>query len=82
MIKNVWAKEIDDYGGLSRVKVFYTKNEKDQVAVFMNYNLNGGRRFLCIEDNYYPRNRLSKKEQQEIGELLNNEQVIIAKKEQ
>lgn len=55
-----------------RIRLTYIKNNKEQNAIFMNYNKDGGKDYRLVEDNHYPHNRLREKEQQEISYILNN----------
>ena len=38
-LKYVWARTIEPYTFMDRIKVYYTKNDKDQSAIFMNYSM-------------------------------------------
>ena len=76
LLTNIWAKKIEDVGSRRQVKVYYTKNNKDQYAIYRDY---GGDelKFKIIEDNHYSRNGLTKEEQEALGDILNNEECII-----
>ncbi len=63
---------VEPYMEYKRVRICYIKNDKEQNAVFMNYNRDGGKDYRMTEDNHYPHNRLREKEQQEIAYILNN----------
>lgn len=80
-IKYVWGEKTTPYCEFDRVKVYYTKNDKDQSAVFMNYNTDGGRDYKLVEDNHYARNQLREAERQELAEAINNNTIIIKQAE-
>ena len=66
MISIQWAKEIEPYNKLNRVKVFYQKNGKDQNATFMDY----GEKYLLVEDEHYSRNGLKEDEIEQLAEYV------------
>lgn len=76
-IKQVWGEKIEPYANYDRVRVYYVKNNRDQSAVFMNYNREGGRDYKIIEDNHAPRNRLNNEETQAIMQALNKDNLLI-----
>lgn len=78
-IQYIWGKEIDPYLDCARVKVYYTKNRVDQHAVYMDYGDKGKSIYRMIEDNAASGNRLSDKECEAIGEMLNNKEIMIVK---
>lgn len=75
-IKYIWGKNIEPYMHYARVKVYYTKNGIDQNAVYMNYATDG-RDYKMIEDNHAPYNKLKDDEKTKIGDMLNNNEIII-----
>lgn len=78
-IQQIWGKQIEPYLNCDRVKVCYTKNRIDQYAIYLDYGDKGKRIYRIIEDNAVSGNRLSSKEQEAIGEMLNNKEIIISK---
>lgn len=78
-IQYLWGKEIEPYGQYNRVVVYYAKNGRDQQAVYMDYGQQGKPSYKIIEDNAVSGNRLNNKESEEIGEMLNNKEIIISK---
>lgn len=78
-IQQIWGKEIEPYGQCNRVVVYYAKNGRDQHAIYMDYGDKGKPIYRIIEDNAVSGNRLSNREREEIGEMLNNEEIIISK---
>lgn len=76
-IQYIWGKQIEPYQGCDRVKVYYTKNEIDQQAIFMNYGDNGKPIYRMIEDNATRGNRLNNKEREMLGKMLNDNKLII-----
>lgn len=78
-IQYIWGKQIEPYLDCNRVKVCYTKNRIDQYAIYMDYGQQGKPSYKIIEDNAVSGNRLSNKEGEAIGEMLNNKEIIISK---
>lgn len=78
-IQQIWGKEIEPYGQYNRVVVYYAKNGRDQYAIYMDYGDKGKPIYRIIEDNAISGNRLTNKEREEIGEMLNNKEIIINK---
>lgn len=78
-IQYIWGKQIEPYLDCNRVKVYYTKKRVDQYAIYMDYGDKGKPIYRIIEDNAVSGNRLSNREREEIGEMLNNEEIIISK---
>ena len=70
---------MEPYRGYDRVKVYYTKKKIDQYAIYMDYGDNGKPIYRIIEDDAISGNRLSSKEREAIGEMLNNKEIIINK---
>lgn len=78
-IQYIWGKQIEPYRDCDRVKVYYTKNKIDQYAIYMDYGDKGKPIYRIIEDDAVSGNRLSSKEREAIGEMLNNKEIIISK---
>lgn len=76
-VKQIWGEQIEPYVDYDRVRVFYVKNNRDQNAVFMNYDRDGGRDYKIIEDNHAPHNRLNAEETQAIVQALNKDNLLI-----
>lgn len=79
-ITQVWGKVTEPYFGdkeYKRIKVYYTKNGRDQYAVYMDYGQAGKPNYKIIEDNAYSRNRLTEQQAATIGVMINNESIII-----
>lgn len=76
-IRYIWGEKIEPYANYNRVRIYYMKNNRDQSAVFMNYNREGGRDYKIIEDNHAPHNRLSNEETQAIVQALNKDNLLI-----
>lgn len=76
-IRYIWGEQIEPYVNYDRVRVYYTKNNRDQNAVFMNYSGDGGRDYKLIEDNHAPHNRLNNEETQAIVQALNKDNLFI-----
>ena len=70
---------MEPYLDCNRVKVCYTKNRIDQYAIYMDYGDNGKPIYRIIEDDAVSGNRLSNREREAIGEMLNNKEIIINK---
>ena len=68
----MYGYHIEPYMGCKKIRVAYIKNNKEQHAVFMNYDENGGKDYKLVEDNHYARNGLRKSEQDGISAILNN----------
>lgn len=77
ILRQVWGEQIESYANYDRVRIYYTKNNRDQNAVFMNYNREGGRDYKIIEDNHAPHNRLNNEETQAIVQALNKDNLLI-----
>ena len=67
---------IEPYMEHTRVRIIYRKNDKEQHAVFMNYNKDG-KDYKLIEDSHTARNGLQEKESQTIAALLNNNEIRL-----
>lgn len=78
-IQYIWGKQIEPYRDCNRVKVCYTKNRIDQYAIYMDYGDKDKPIYRIIEDNAVSGNRLSNREREAIGEMLNNKEIIISK---
>lgn len=78
-IQYIWGKQIEPYRDCDRVKVYYTKKGIDQYAIYMDYGDKGKPIYRIIEDDAVSGNRLSSKEREAIGEMLNNKEIIINK---
>lgn len=78
-IQYIWGKRMEPYRGCDRVKIYYTKKRIDQYAIYMDYGDNGKPIYRIIEDDAVSGNRLSSKEREAIGEMLNNKEIIINK---
>lgn len=78
-IQYIWGKQMEPYRDCDRVKVYYTKKRIDQYAIYMDYGDKGNPIYRIIEDNAVSGNRLSNREREEIGEMLNNKEIIISK---
>ena len=78
-IQYVWGKQMEPYQGCDRVKVYYTKKKIDQYAIYMDYGDKGKPIYRIIEDDAVSGNRLNSKEREAIGEMLNNNELIINK---
>lgn len=76
-IRYIWGEQVEPYANYNRVRVYYTKNNRDQNAVFMNYDREGGRNYKIIEDNHAPHNRLNNEEIQAIMQVLNKDNLLI-----
>ena len=77
-IKQIWGRYIEPYADkYNRITIYYTKNDKDQRAVFMNYDTNGGYDWKIVEDMAYRNNRLREREIGGLGERLNNKEIMI-----
>ena len=68
-LKYVWGKELEN----GRLKIFYTKNDKDQNCVLMKF----GEEWKIIEDNFYARNRLKEQDLEQIYSMIKNNEIII-----
>ena len=79
-LKYVWARTIEPYTFMDRIKVYYTKNDKDQSAIFMNYSMKK-KDFKIVEEEHYARNGLSEDEIDELQNALNNDEILIVNNE-
>lgn len=79
-MKYIWARTIEPYTFLDRIKVYYTKNRKDQSAIFMNYSMKK-KDFKIVEEEHYARNGLTEKEINELQNALNNDEILIVNNE-
>lgn len=73
-LKYVWGLEIEPYMDYKKIRVYYTKNEIDQNAVFMEYGTND---WKIIEEAHIVGNKLTKAEQKELATMLNNKEILI-----
>lgn len=64
--------EMPSNDGRREFTICYNKNGKAQRAVVRNYGDEDKRDYRIIEDNYYPRNRLTPKQRLEIEQAMNN----------
>ena len=68
---------VEPYMEYKRVRICYVKNDKEQHAIFMNYDKDGGKDYRMIEDNHFARNGLRENEQKEIAGMLNNNEIRL-----
>ena len=71
-LERVFATKHEPYMNHEQINVYYTKNNKDDHAVFMNYGKGGENKFQLVEDSGYGRkNMLNQTEWLQISDDLN-----------